>query len=188
MLYETSVLSGQRCWEPCSHSLRFHDWTQPLLTLLFWAAPVKATGSCLHPHFQVCSLRNQVSQVQLSFCQFHPMCNSPVETRGEEGKDFPVYTNLCGDHPFSHKPTVFSEATGFSPLPVALRSSILDCSLTRCSSRRIIICISLKLNLLKGTVWQIKLEAAGIVMRTLASCPRWFHWASAAAPGGPSHR
>lgn len=40
-------------------------------------------------------------------------------------------------------------------------------------------CISLKLNLLKGTVWQIKLEAAGIVMRTLASCPCWFEWVSA---------
>lgn len=71
----------------------------------------------------------------------------------------------------------------FSPLPVALRSSILDCSLTSCSSRRIIICISLKLNSLKGTVLQIKLEAAGIVMRTLASCPCWFECASATSTG-----
>ncbi|KAJ4945922.1 hypothetical protein JOQ06_023600, partial [Pogonophryne albipinna] len=43
--------------------------------------------------------------------------------------------------------------------------------------------LSLKLNLLKGTVGQIKLEAAGIVLRTLASCPCWFESASATSAG-----
>lgn len=77
----------------------------------------------------------------------------------------------------------FLQGHWFSSLPVALRSSILDCSLTSCCSRRIIICISHKLNLLKGTIWQIKLEAAGIVMRTLASCPHWFELVSATSTG-----
>lgn len=51
------------------------------------------------------------------------------------------------------------------------------------SAARIIICNALKLNLLKGNVTQIKLEAAGIVMRTPASCPCWFERASAASAG-----
>lgn len=94
-----------------------------------------------------------------------------VNKRQEQGKGipFPVYANMHAASIFSPQTLCFLRGgPAFFASCCPLRSSLLECGL------RIIICISLKLNLLRGNVRQIKLEAAGVVMRTPASRPRWF--------------
>lgn len=75
-------------------------------------------NSCLHRHFQLCFTRNRLG---LKWT-WTPLCvttackserHKKEKKKKAYGISFPVYTNLYGDHSFSHKPSVFSEAAAF---------------------------------------------------------------------------
>lgn len=168
---------------------RLHEWNEdtwaelPPLTLLFWVQgyrehiiPVYVViCSAVLPETSSLKFRSISADMQQPLCKWEAKKFSIP---------FPVYTNLCRDLSFSHKALRFLRRWVFFTSCRSLRSSVLDGSPTSCSTGRIIICISPKLNLLRGTMWQIKLEAAGIVMRTWLPGLNGLNGFPPAAPGG----